>query len=844
MKSELLMAALACREAGVSIIPIDHGTKRPAANLLPRNGDGKPTWKPFQSEAADEATVRQWVAAGSEAFAVVGGAVSGGLLVLDFDGVGVYQRWASAVGELARGLPVQQTGGGGYQVLLRCPDPGGNDKLAWMPDEGEPTGRTIAIETRATGGYAVVAPSLHPSGTRYRWLSGDLSDIPLVTQDHAEKLLAAARVLDEVPLTRQERERLEGQARAEHQRRQASRNGQSSVIAAFNEAHSIETMLESHGYAKGRGDRYIRPGGTSESVSVKDGRTCHWSTDDPLNDGRAVSGCGCHDAFDLYSHYDHGGDVSAAVKAAAASLGIKRTPARQGRDKPAPVIEPYRAFPIDVLPPVLARFVHNGAQALGCDPAYVALPLLAALASAIGNTRRLRLKASWSEPSVLWCVIVGDSGTLKSPAFDLALRDVRRRQGRAMKEFERAKAAYRDERERYDEAIKAWRKAKPEDRGERPEEPASPVCERLWCSDTTVEALAERLGQAWRGLLLARDELAGWLASFNQYKAGQGGDVAHWLEVHRAGHLLVDRKTGDKTTTYVPRAAVCIAGGMQPETLRRSLTPEFFENGLAARLLLAMPPKRVKRWTDAEVDPRIISDIESLFGELLQFQPSKDTDGQPEPADIPLTSGAKLLFVEFYDRHAQEQMELGGDLSAAWSKLEGYAGRLALVLHSVRQASEGVADPWQCDEHSMEAGIALAEWFGHEARRVYGMLAESREDHEQRDLVDWIKQRGGQVTVRDLTHGLRRYRGEAAGAEGDLERMAQAKIGRWQSAPQNPKGGRQPRIFHLLPGVRDDAALDTVTAVTVTETPSDTSAPEGNGDGDTGDTSSFNENWS
>ena len=59
-----------------------------------------------------------------------------------------------------------------------------------------------------------------------------------------------------------------------------------------------------------------------------------------------------------------------------------------------------------------------------------------------------------------------------------------------------------------------------------------------------------------RGLLVARDELAGWLGSFNQYKQGQGGDVAHWLEMHRAGALLVDRKSGDKTTIHVARAAV------------------------------------------------------------------------------------------------------------------------------------------------------------------------------------------------------------------------------------------------------------------------------------------------
>jgi hypothetical protein len=823
MNDELLYAALACIKAGVSIIPIDHATKRPATRLLPK-AEGKPTWKPFQSAIADEVTVRRWFKAGIQSFAVVGGKVSGGLLVLDFDAPGFCERWADAVGSLANGLPVQQTGGGGYQVLLRCPDPGGNDKLAWTPDEQETTGRTIAIETRGEGGYAVVAPSVHPSGNHYKWLAGDAACVPTVTQDHADKLLAAARALDEAPLTRQEKERLETQARETHRKRQSQRNGQASVIDAFNQAHAVEALLDRHDYAKGTHGRYIRPGGKSESVSVQDGRSCHWSSDDPLNDGRGKGGCGCHDAFDLYAYYEHGGDVSKAVKAAAELLGMK--PARNAQPKLAaatPSIEPYTPFPVNALPGAAAAFVDEGAKALGCDPAYIAMPLLAELASAIGNSRRIRLKASWSEPPVLWTVVVGDSGTLKSPAFDLALNPIRSRQKRAMKEYKQAQAEYLNAKEQYDEALKAWRKAKPADRGERPEEPEAPVCERLWCSDTTVEALADRLSNAPRGLLVARDELAGWLASFNQYKAGQGGDVAHWLEMHRAGNLLVDRKTGDKTTIFVPRAAVCIAGGIQPETLRRCLTPEFYDNGLAARLLLASPPRRVKQWTEADIDGNTLDAMCKLFTELLSFQPSTDIDGDPEPADIEMTDAAKAIWVAFYNQHAREQAELGGELSAAWSKLEGYAARLALVVHCVRQASGEAVDAWRCDETSMASGIALAKWFGHEAKRVYGVLCESPEDRDCRRLVELLQAKGGKATVRELSRASRLH-ASAADWEQALEKLVEAGKGRWQNPKPGAAGGHPVRRFHLLTQPDAEAGVD---SLTVDRTPDDDIASGG-----------------
>ena len=52
-------------------------------------------------------------------------------------------------------------------------------------------------------------------------------------------------------------------------------------------------------------------------------------------------------------------------------------------------------------------------------------------------------------------------------------------------------------------------------------------------SDTTVEALAPILRVNPRGLLLARDELAGWIGSFDRYsgKGKSGADAANWLSM-------------------------------------------------------------------------------------------------------------------------------------------------------------------------------------------------------------------------------------------------------------------------------------------------------------------------
>src|SRR5687767_12030888 len=101
----ILSALLSARAAGLSVVPIDHRTKKPLNRMLPRDEEGKPVWEPFQREIADEATVERWAEGGTKAFAVVGGAVSGGLLVLDFDVERFYWAWVGEVGDLADGLP-------------------------------------------------------------------------------------------------------------------------------------------------------------------------------------------------------------------------------------------------------------------------------------------------------------------------------------------------------------------------------------------------------------------------------------------------------------------------------------------------------------------------------------------------------------------------------------------------------------------------------------------------------------------------------------------------------------------------------------------------------------------
>jgi hypothetical protein len=159
----VLDGALALWRAGLSVIPVKRdGSKAPAV-----------VWREYQTGRAGEATIRQWFASGEFGIGVVCGAVSGNLLVFDFEDLASFDRWAALVpADILAALPVAETPGGGRHVYLRLsfPPPAGQ-KLACVraDDKSYP----LALETRGEGNY-VIAPGspadCHESGRPYRWV--------------------------------------------------------------------------------------------------------------------------------------------------------------------------------------------------------------------------------------------------------------------------------------------------------------------------------------------------------------------------------------------------------------------------------------------------------------------------------------------------------------------------------------------------------------------------------------------------------------------------------------------------------------------------------------------------
>lgn len=467
-------------------------------------------------------------------------------------------------------------------------------------------------------------------------------------------------------------------------------------------------------------------------------------------------------------------------------------------ERPRPALEPFVPFPVAALPQVVQALVMAGSDAIGCDPAFIALPILSVLGASIGNTRRLRLKPGWDVPPIIWTAIVGRSGSQKSPAWKLALsavdeleKEADRRWRRAMAEYRTAVAEQKRDRRTADDSA---------DSEEPTEQPTVPIAERFVVSDTTIEALAPLLLENPRGLLLTVDELVGWLGSFDRFNRGgrASADAGRWLSMFNAAPLRVDRKTGEPRTIYVPSAAVSVCGGIQPGTLRKAIGTEHRENGLLARMLLAYPPPRSRRWSETAIRANSVEPFTELLRSLRRIEFERDRSGAPVSGIVELSQTAKNLYCEFYNEHAQEQETLDDDLAAAWSKLEEYAARLAMIIHVCRHVSgEDVAER-EVDEISMAAGIVLTRWFCRETRRVYAVLEQSESERACHELADWIRRKGGEVSVPAVQGGHRRFR-TSVEAEMALEELVSAGLGYWQPVNTTRRGGRPSRRFVLSP---------------------------------------------
>jgi len=205
--SELLDIARAYVRAGLSVIPIERGGKLPynprldpMAQLPWIASDERSPWRVYTRRFPTDRELVAWFADSDAGIGIVGGQVSGGLVMIDFECQACLPAWLrdlehldSALARAAANLPIAKTGKG-HHVYLRMPNPPGHEILS---SQGTGSNLLVLSETQGEGCYCVAPPS---QGYRsdytpfqYEWVVGDILATPTLDRDTAVRLLDAAR---------------------------------------------------------------------------------------------------------------------------------------------------------------------------------------------------------------------------------------------------------------------------------------------------------------------------------------------------------------------------------------------------------------------------------------------------------------------------------------------------------------------------------------------------------------------------------------------------------------------------------------------------------------------------
>ena len=395
-------------------------------------------------------------------------------------------------------------------------------------------------------------------------------------------------------------------------------------------------------------------------------------------------------------------------------------------------VAPAPKLDISVFGP-LATWIEHAAESKSAPVDYLAMTLLVGVAGVMGAARWVSPWPGWSEPAILWAMLVGLPSASKSPAMDAVRgplaaveRDAAETWPETRRTHETAQVAADAHREQWESAARAAVK------GGRPapskpreaDEPEAPQMPRIVITDATIEATASILSGNPRGVVLWRDECSAWLGNLGKYG---DGDRAFWLEAYGGRGYIVDRKKYPEPLR-IEHVAVSIVGGIQPDRLA-TLLMNGDDDGMAARFLYTWPdsvrPIRPLNRSDGRLITRALGRLHKL-----EFQHGPEGE-RPQPVTLPVEPTALDVFQAWRVQHHAASQSASGLMASSLGKMPGQALRLALVLELLWWAAgpDETSEPRRVSGKALNAALELIDqYFKPMLSRVLGEAAQPQID--------------------------------------------------------------------------------------------------------------------
>jgi len=296
--------------------------------------------------------------------------------------------------------------------------------------------------------------------------------------------------------------------------------------------------------------------------------------------------------------------------------------------------------------------------------------------------------------------------------------------------------------------------------------PEKPKQKRYKSDDPTVEKLGLILAENPQGILLYRDELTGWLSSFQ--RKGRESDRPFFLEGWSAKQGFEVDRIG-REVPHIEAVCISILGGIQPgpiaQYIHSAVKGGVGDDGFIQRFQIMVWPDNKPEWQLIENTDLNIWEpyIHQIFNTLDQLQ---FNDGQP--VILSFNKEAQSLFDQW-----QKELEIKlrkGDLpphmEAHLAKYKKLLPALCLIFEHMQSALDNKS-PQEITKECFEKSLIWLKYFESHAHRVYGSFANAI-PKTAADLIRRIQRNEVRVpfTARDIYHG-RHWTGLSTADEAD-----------------------------------------------------------------------------
>jgi hypothetical protein len=698
----MLAAALRYAKRGFPVFPV-HNVRNGVCSCGKKScehpGNHPRTKHGFKDATVDSERIAQWWTMWQDANIGIPTGPASGLLFLDIDPRNKGdESWESLVAK--HGQPPdtaeQVTGGGGRHIAFR--------------DPGVPVPKELApgIDIKSTGGYIVVAPSIHATGRRYEW----------------DGIQGAKALLDPAPVPTWLLECFAARLR----RKTKAANGDSEKFHAGERNNGLTALVGKMRHA-GMQQQSI------EEALLKENRI---RCKPPLDDAEVRR-------------------IAESVARYEPAQRVWHVTGTENWSEPVPFGNAAPdEIPTGCLPGWLGEMAQATADSTETPFDLAALLSLSVASACIAGKTVVSPEQGYVEPSNVFVCPAMESGNRKTAVFTKLLAPFGEWERDQIAEIEPERQRLASERKTQEARIDRLRKkaASVEDSAHLVREiqqleatlPVVPPMPRLYVDDCTPEKLAAVMSEQGGRIAVFSDEGGVFELLAGRYSKGVP-NIDLWLKGHSGSPVRVDRADARRSPILLDQPHLTVGISPQPdviESLRDK--PGFRGRGLLARFLYGLPKSRLGYRT---LEPRPVpGDVEHRYRtgvhRLLDYSP-KDV------IHLRLTTEAYSEWKDF-QRAVELQFRDGGELQwlKDWgSKLPGAALRIAGVFQVVEHIGRSSIEI-EIQKSTIVAAVEFATALISHAQAVFALMERDISIEHAVKLVAWIvKHAQPSFTVRD-----------------------------------------------------------------------------------------------